>query len=232
MILIHIVAGLLALLSGAIALFAAKGSTVHRRSGLVFVAAMLAMTSTAVIIAVFLRPSRVNMMAGTLTFYLVSTALLAVRRTVEQSRRWLIGFMLLAVCVAGYAFALGIETLNSAPGKGAGIPAPMLFMFGTIGLLGALLDARLLWVGSIQGAHRIARHLWRMTFALWIATASFFLGQSKFFSAAIRQSGLLAIPVLLVLILLIYWLARTLVFKRRPHRSETSSVGNGNAGAA
>jgi hypothetical protein len=87
-------------------------------------------------------------------------------------------------------------------------------VFGAVGFLGALLDARMLWARSIEGAHRLVRHLWRMTFAMWIATASFFLGQAKLFPAPIRKSGLLAIPVALVVLFLLYWLVRML-WKRR-----------------
>ena len=210
---IHIVAGLLALASGALALYAAKGSTLHRKSGRAFVVAMLVMTSSAVVMAAFLRPNRVNAIAAVLTFYLVCTGMLTVRRQVAQMRGLMTGLMLLALAGGAYAFALGFEALNSVDGKVAGIPPQPLFMFGIVGLFAGALDARLLWAGSIEGAHRLARHLWRMCFAMWIATASFFLGQAKFFPEPIRKSGLLAIPVLLVAGLMFYWLVR--VFRQR-----------------
>jgi len=212
---IHIIAGLLALSSGAVALYAAKGSTLHRRSGLVFVAAMLVMTTSAVVMATFLRPHRVNAIAGVLTFYLVCTGLLTVRRTVEQAHGLVTGLMLVALAGSAYTFSLGIEALNSTAGTVAGIPPQPLFMFGVVGLVGGLLDARMLWTRSIQGVHRLARHLWRMSFAMWIAAASFFLGQAKFFPEPIRKSGLLVIPVLLVLVIMLYWLVRVLVMRRR-----------------
>lgn len=215
---IHIIAGLLALASGAVALYAAKGSPLHRKSGMAFVIAMLVMTSTAVVMAAFLRPNRVNVIAGLLTFYLVCTALLTVRRPVEQMRGLVTGFMLLVLAGSAYAFTLGVEALNSPKGIVDQVPAPPIFMFAVVGLAGALLDARMLRAGSIQGAHRLARHLWRMSFAMWIATMSFFLGQAKFFPEPIRKSGMLAIPVVLVLVLLIYWLGRVLVMRRRPVR--------------
>ena len=72
--LIHIIAGLLALASGAVALYAVKGSSLHRRSGMVFVVAMLVLSSTGALMAVFIKPNPVNVMAGSTTFYLVSTA--------------------------------------------------------------------------------------------------------------------------------------------------------------
>lgn len=212
---IHIIAGLLALAAGAVALYAAKGSPLHRRSGAVFAGAMLVLTSTAVFMATFLSPNRGNVVAGVLTFYLVSTSLLTVRRSVAQSRRLVAGFMLVAFAAGAYAVGLGIEAARSATGTVDRIPAAPLFMFAVVGLLAASLDARMLLAGHIEGAHRLARHLWRMGFAMWIATASFFLGQAKFFPAPIRQSGVLAIPVLLVAGALVYWLVRVLVKRRR-----------------
>jgi hypothetical protein len=129
---------------------------------------------------------------------------------VAEARRLLTGLMLLAIAGSAYAFSLGFEALASPRGMLDGIPSPPLFMFGVIGALGAALDARLLRAGSIQGKHRIARHLWRMTFAMWIATASFFLGQADEFPEAIRKPALLAVPVLWVLGMLVYSLIRTL----------------------
>ncbi|MFA6985221.1 MAG: DUF2306 domain-containing protein [Arenimonas sp.] len=214
MIWIHVAAGLLALASGAVALYSAKGSTLHRKAGRVFVIAMLVMTSSAVLIAAFLRPNPVNVVAGTLTFYLVSTGLLTVLRPVERMRGLAAGFMLMALAASGFALALAFEAMHSPTGTVGHVPPQPLFMFGAVGAIAALGDARMLWAGSIQGASRLARHLWRMSFAMWIATASFFLGQADVFPDAIRKSGLLAIPVLLVLALLVYWLARVLLKRR------------------
>jgi hypothetical protein len=87
-------------------------------------------------------------------------------------------------------------------------------MFGMVGFLATIGDLRVMWAGGIQGARRIARHLWRMCFALFIAAASFFLGQPQVFPAPLRRSGVLAIPVLLVLLLLVYWMARVLLTRR------------------
>lgn len=213
---VHITAGALALVAGAVAMFALKGGTLHRKSGMVFVIAMVTMTCSAVVIAAFFRPNRVNVVAGTLTFYLVCTGLLTVRRSVEQARGWMTGFMLLGLAGSAYAFSLAFEAMNSAGGKVDGIPPQPLFMFAVVGLLGGLLDARVLWARSIEGAHRLARHLWRMSFAMWIATTSFFFGQAKFFPEPIRKSGVLAIPVVLVLVFLLYWLVRVLLKRRRP----------------
>lgn len=213
--LIHIVAGLLALIAGFIALFATKGSPMHRKAGTVFVGAMLVMASTGALMAVFIKPNPVNVMAGSMTFYLVSTAMLTVKRTVTQMRGLTIALMLAALSLSAWAFSLAFLALASPTGTIGHVPPQPLFMFAIAGLVGGLLDARMLWAGRIEGAHRLARHLWRMGFALWIATTSFFIGQPKVFPDFLRQNiGLRAIPVLIVSLVVLYWLARVLIKKR------------------
>lgn len=221
----HIIAGFLSLIAGAIALYSAKGSTLHRKSGMLFVIAMVVMTSSAVLIAAFLSPNRVNVVAGTLTFYLVCTGLLTVKRPVDQIRPATTAFMLLAFAVSTYAFCLGVEGLGNPKGIVDKVPMQALFMFGSVALLGAILDARMLLAGSIQGGHRLARHLWRMSFAMWIATMSFFLGQAKFFPEPIRKSGVLAIPVLVVFAMMLYWLVRVLWKRKNPAALPVNSNG-------
>ena len=210
---IHIVAGLLALLAGAVALAAAKGRTLHRKSGMVFAVAMLVMTTSATVLALFFSPNRVNVVAALITLYLVCTALLVVKRKVEDVRWLIAGFAVLALAVGLRALLLGFEALGNPGNTLDQVPAPPIFMFAIVGLTGAALDARLLLAGSIQGSQRLVRHLWRMTFAMWIATMSFFLGQAKVFPEPLRKIYLLAIPVLLVTVILIYWLARVLIKK-------------------
>ena len=95
-----------------------------------------------------------------------------------------------------------------------GIPPQPLFLFAMVGLLGVIGDVRILAAGGIEGPRRIARHLWRMCFAMWIATSSFFLGQARHFPEAIRHSGLLPVPVLLVLVVMVYWLVRMRIKRR------------------
>jgi len=212
----HIIAGLVAITAGAVALYAVKGSTLHRRSGMIFAIAMLTMTSSAVTMAAFLRPNVGNVIAGLLTFYLVSTGLLTMMRSVAQALALLTGLMFVGLTVGALAYTVGTDAVRNANGMLDGIPVQPIFAFGAIGILAALLDARMLWAGSIDGKHRLARHLWRMGLAMWIATASFFLGQPKVFPEPLRHAiGLRAIPVLLVLAVVLYWVGRVFL-KRHP----------------
>jgi hypothetical protein len=69
-------------------------------------------------------------------------------------------------------------------------------------------DLRLILRGGISGVQRIARHLWRMCFALFFASAFFFLGQQKVMPAFMHGSPLLFVPAIAPLVLMIFWLFR------------------------
>lgn len=91
------------------------------------------------------------------------------------------------------------------------MPAFPFVMFGVAGLLASVGDVRMLRTGPLRGAFRLARHLWRMCFALFIAAISFFIGQAQVFPEPIRNRALLALPVLAVLVTMFYWLWRVRV---------------------
>jgi hypothetical protein len=201
-------AGLLALAAGAVAMSAGKGGRLHRRAGIVFVCAMLVMSALGAVLAV-LKPTRISILAAMLTFYLVGTALLTVRRSVRESRPWVVGFMMLGFAAGALGLIFGVVAANR--GTLDGLSPIGYFVFAAITLAAAQADARLLRAGSIEGTRRLIRHLSRMSLAMFVATASFFLGQARIFPEAVRESGLLAAPVVLVVLFLIYWLVRMLL---------------------
>jgi uncharacterized membrane protein len=204
---LHIAAGSVAIVAGFVAIVALKGARLHRKSGMVFVYAMVILSLTGAVIAA-LKAGRISAAQGVLTFYLVTTALLTVQQRVRQFRWIDAGAMLLALTVGLYEASLAFEALNSPKRSLDGVPVGMIFLFATVGLSAALGDVRMLLGRRLEGAPRIARHLWRMCFALFIASGSFFLGQAKVIPTPIRIYPLLAIPALLPLVLMLYWLAR------------------------
>ena len=210
---LHIAAGATALVAGAVALYSLKGAKLHRKSGMIFVLTMLVMSASGAVIA-FNKPEALSVIAGALTFYLVITGLLTVRRPASWARSIDLSALLLALMVGAASLYFGVEALDSAAGTKDGFPAPPYFIFGTVAVLAALLDVRMLMAPSLRGPHRLARHLWRMCFALFIAAASFFLGQAQVFPEPIRKLALLANPVLLVLMLMLYWLGRVMFTQR------------------
>ncbi|APV49429.1 hypothetical protein BWI17_06880 [Betaproteobacteria bacterium GR16-43] len=220
---VHVIAGLLALCAGAVALSTRKGGGLHRRYGRIFVYTMLVMASMGAIIAARhvvagFQPKMqtLNVIAGVTTCYLVVTALLTVRRPVgTEGSRWVDGTALLVALAVGIAsIAFGLRAMTA--GKDPWFPAAPALFFGSIALLAAWGDFRMIRLRGLRGRRRIARHLWRMSFAMFIATASFFLGQAKVFPEALRVFPLLAVPVVLVLAALAYWSVRVSFGKPTP----------------
>jgi hypothetical protein len=204
---VHIAAGSLALGSGYVALYAAKGAAVHRRSGRLFVYAMLTMAVTGGIIAA-LGGGEGSVIAAVVTCYLVATALTTVVRPADAPTRVDVALMLLALAVGATSLGLGIDMLVGPTKTRDGLPPFPFLMFGIVALLAGAGDVRMIRAHGVRGPSRISRHLWRMCWAMWIAASSFFLGQSDEFPVALRKPALLAIPVLVPLVVMLYWLWR------------------------
>jgi len=209
---VHIVAGTLALLSGYLALYSAKGAALHRKSGILFVYTMLVMCAGGFAMAVGRNVApAINVPAALLTSYLVITALTTVRPAAAWSRPVHVALLLVALAVGAASLTFGFEAVANG-GTRKGMPAFPFFMFGVVSLLAAAGDLRVLRSGPRTGTLRVARHLWRMSFALFIAALSFFLGQARFivreFPALAGVRPLFALPVLAVLVTMLYWLWR------------------------
>jgi uncharacterized membrane protein len=214
---VHIAAGLTAIVSGAVALYALKGARLHRTSGMIFVYSMYVMAALGALLSA-LRGQRLNLLMGVLSIYLVTTALLTVRSRAQRVK-WIDAVaMLVALTVGAWELSLGFAALNSPTGRIGGMPATPAFIFGSLALLAGLGDVRMLLVGGLRGPQRIARHLWRMCFAMFIATGSLFLGQARVFPPGLRIMPLRVAPVVLVVLLMLYWLGRVL-FTRRFRRT-------------
>jgi hypothetical protein len=70
----------------------------------------------------------------------------------------------------------------------------MYFFMGSVALLAAAGDVRMLVRGGVFGPHRMARHLQRMCFALFNAAGAVFLGQQQVFRALLRETNVLFVP--------------------------------------
>lgn len=203
----HISAGSLGLLSGTAAMSFRKGSDWHRVAGNLFVIAMLCLSASGAYLG-FMKHQTLNGLQGVITFYLVATAWWTARRRDGETGIFDWGALIVPLAVGvGLAF-YGLEAANSQAGSKGGYPAAAYFIFGSVALLFAAGDVRMLVRGGVSGSQRIARHLFRMCYALFTATASFFLGQPQVFPAALRKTNLLFIPAFLPLLLLIFWLFR------------------------
>ena len=225
----HIAAGSIGILSGAAALASPKGAAAHRTFGVIFVAAMTVTAALAAYLALFVPPvgrvsipSHASVAIATLSFYLAATAWLTVRRPAGRS-----GVLerLALLFVAGDAAALIYFGLH-AQGIRAGQydPPQPYFVFAVFAAFCAALDLKVVWRGGIVGRPRIARHLWRMCFALFFAAAFFFIGQQKVMPKAWHGSPVLLALGLAPLGFLLFWVMRvrwTRWYDDGTHVSET-----------
>jgi hypothetical protein len=204
---VHISAGITGILTGAAALSFRKGSPRHVLAGKVFVIAMLTLGASAVYLAL-MKHQMGNVLGGTFAFYLVATAWATARRGDGETGIFDWAAMLIPLLVGIALLILGIAVVYGHAKSPKGVPIGMYFVMGSVMLLAAAGDIRMLVHGGVFGAKRIVRHLWRMCFGLFIATGSFFLGQQQVFPAWLRGSSVLFVPALLPLVLLIFWLFR------------------------
>jgi hypothetical protein len=214
----HITGGTVGMISGATALIARKGSYPHYIAGTVFVIAMLAMATIGATVSPFLPTGWLretpNTIAGVMTFYLVATSWMTIKRRdggVGNFER--VAFCVaLAVCIAGMIFV--IVALNSPTGTIGNTPPQAFYVFTLVGAIAAGSDLKVILKGGISGPARIARHLWRMCTALTVATGSFFLGQPKFLPAWLHGSSLVFVPVFLPLAAMVFWMVRVRIGRR------------------
>jgi hypothetical protein len=206
LLILHISGGILGLLSGAAAMIYRKGSRGHRLAGDVFVVAMLIMGACGSTLALMKHQTN-NFFGGLLTFYMITTAWLSGRpRKGTGPLDW--AALLMALAIAASMYTLGMRVVKGIDAQQENVPLAMYFVMGSIPLLAAMGDVRMLVRGGISGTPRLSRHLWRMCFGLFIASGSFFLGQQQVFPAAWRGSPIWFVPALLPLALLIFWLIR------------------------
>ncbi len=224
LLLLHMIAGTLGMLSGFVAVFLLKGSRRHGLAGNVFVIAMLSLGASGVSLAL-MKSQPGNVLGGTLTFYLVATGWMAAKRRDGEPGIFDRGALLVALAVGAVTVTWGLEAVNSQTGLKHGSPPGPYFFLGSVALLAATGDVRMLVHNGISGTQRIARHLWRMCFALFIAAASIFLARQQIFPALLRKTGVLFLLSFLPLILMVFWLLRvrfTNAFKERsmPRRGD------------
>lgn len=205
---IHIAGGSVAVIAGYVALFAGKGSTVHRKAGLAFVMAMTLLATTATAIAVL----RGRGAGGTFALYLVVTALTTVRPLRNGQRLLDVACLAVAGMLLLSGTARAIDTVVRLGGV-RDVPAGMSFFLLSILALAIAGDVRMIRSGGLSGSTRIARHLWRMCFSLFVAAGSFFLGQADELPEALRIWPVLYVLALAPLVALLYWMWRVRVRK-------------------
>lgn len=198
----HIAAGLVAILAGTVAVAARKGGRWHVVAGTWFFAAMLILGVTASILEPTRKPPG-SPISGVLVLYFVATSWMTARR-----RDGTTGKFEIVACTAalGLAAAIFWGALSGTSRTPVG-PGPV-YALAALCLVAGLLDLNVILRKKLTAAQRISRHLWRMCFAFFIATGSFFLGQQKVMPVAVRGSPILYVLAFAPFAVMLFWLVR------------------------
>jgi uncharacterized membrane protein len=150
----HICTGVLGFLSGAMAMSFRKGSRRHGLAGSVFVVSMLSLSASGAYLAL-MKHQPGNVLGGTLTFYLVTAWMTAKHKAGERGIfDW--GALLAVLAIGVVTVTCGLEAANSQTGIKHGYAAGPYFFLGSVALLGAAGDIRLLTRGVFP-AHHVLR---------------------------------------------------------------------------
>ncbi len=204
-VVVHAGFGALGLLSGMLALWARKGSPVHRRAGAVFFAVMTVTAASGAYLG-FKTAELGNAIAGIVTIYLLTTSWMTVRRPEKQIGLFDLGAFLFATAATVAAFWSAFAAIQSGSALLGGIP---YLVIASIVAIAVISDLSVLLRRGLRGRQRIARHLWRMLLGFAAAVGSFFPGQLPFFPQVIqdvRPIILLFIPFFTVIAAMIGWL--------------------------
>jgi hypothetical protein len=196
---IHVAAGIVALCAGTLAVAGRKGGALHARAGTWFFGSMLALGVTASILEPMKDPPESGL-GGVFVCYFVLTSWVAARRRDGVTGRFEI--------IAGLVALLGGSLSIWGALNGATTPVGVgpVFAVGGLWLFAGLLDFHAVLRRKLSSAQRIARHLWRMCFAFFIATGSFFLGQQDVLPEMAQGSPILLLLAFAPFLVMAFWL--------------------------
>ena len=188
---LHIGGGAAGIAAGAVALASRKGGVIHRSAGKMFFGVMLLCYVVATGVAPFLHvEQRTNTIAGLMALYLLLSGWAASQRTDIKAGRQQAAGLVVALGIAGAGALFMQMGANSPTGTVDGAPPQAFVLFMMIGLVAAAGEINVLVRRTISGPARLARHLWRMCASLFIASGSFFLGQTQLLPEWVRNSML------------------------------------------
>lgn len=200
---LHIAAGIAAILLGTIAVAARKGGRVHLNSGIWFAVAMIVLGLTASILEPFRKPEPGSPFVGLFVCYFVVTSWVAARRRDGSTGKFEFFASVVALGTGAAMIWSGLTGASTTP-----VGSGPVFILAGLCLIAGLLDLRVALRKTLTPGERIRRHVWRMCFAFFIATGSFFLGQQQVMPAAVRGSPLLLLLGFAPFAVMAFWLVR------------------------
>lgn len=208
---IHILAGTVGLAGGVLAMASRKaGAGLHRQGGLAYVYGMLTMCASAAVLTLW-EPDRLTLVTAFFTPYLVLTSRRAAQSRLGDISRW--QTLLGAGCAAGYFHGAWLAW-SGGTGGFQGMAMEAFIAFGGLALLALLLDVNYAWRARDAFRPRLARHLWRMCLAYFLAATSLFLGQQDDVFPFMLGSPLLFVPSLATLLFMLFWVLRIRLAKQ------------------
>jgi hypothetical protein len=143
-----------------------------------------------------------------MVIYFVLTGMTTMRRK-DGSAPLFDGALMIIPVAIGFVRVMGaLQAAGSPDGMAQGVPAFVILLTSVICFLAAYGDARIILHGPLHGTQRLVRHIWRMGYAMFTATGSFFLGQAKVIPAPLRVWPVLIVLAMLPLVVMFYWLWR------------------------
>ena len=196
---IHVAGGAVALLMGGIALLVRKGGKYHKTAGYWFVGAMVVMAVPGGFLS-YVEQKPFDMLSSVFAVYMVLTGWFAFTR--PDSRAVTLMLLGSATCVCGYLYIeiyaqlTGVRATDAPNGAG--------YVFATILGLALLGDLRL--NNRFEDRRRMTiRHMWRLNFGLFAATASFFGARPHLFPDWMQAYGVLLLLSFAPILLMGYW---------------------------
>ncbi len=223
----HALTGSVAVCSGAMALFAGKGSPRHKIAGRIFTGSILTM-GPVIAAGVWFEPGSISSLGIVFVVfivYLVVSAWSTIRQSERPPGPIDMAAPVVALSISIACLLIGFDAVSN-PREDINLPPwQAYFFFATLAFIAMLLDANNLKQGGVRGRHRIVRHVWRMNCALFFATSTLFTGPGSIvFPEFLRGNPVLYIPQFLVAFLTLFWIYRLLFSKRRSYSKQMATA--------
>ena len=209
---VHVALGTVAVFMGAIALGSRKGRKVHVGAGRVFVISI----GVASVLGALLGALKYDMFwitfhAGILGATLVASGVLAARIGAPGIKKWFIAIAGVNALNAAALFGAGWYATTMPDARLFGFAAGDYFFLFGMAAVACVGDGGMIFGAQASNRHRIAQHLSRMCIGFFIAAGSAFTGPgASVFPDAVRGSGALSLPELAIVLLMLFWLWKTL----------------------
>jgi hypothetical protein len=172
---------------------------------------MITMGISGSILATLRSLTNANVLGGFTSCYFVITALTTIRDVSAWTRRLNLAALVVGLALSVIEIVLAFKALTGPGGMINGVPFFMLFFLAGVTALAVIGDVRVMRSAKLRGPRRLARHLWRMCFALFIAAGSFFSIRervAKVLPEPFTTPAMRVLPIALVFVAMFYWLWR------------------------